>query len=86
MKKRVVKSRAKKQAAAKKGGRGQSSAAIDDRVVSAKQLLAMKRKAQARSRSLVASGALPPEAVLLLRPDRLKDASIEWPDAPLIDD
>lgn len=70
----------------KKSARGQSSAVANVRVVSGKRLWAMKRKAQARSRALVASDALPPEAVLLLRPDRLKGASIEWPDAPLIDD
>ena len=56
------------------------------RVVSGKQLWAMKRKAQARDRELVARGEVPPEAMLLLRPKRLQGAHIEWPAASLIDD
>ena len=56
------------------------------RVVSGKRLWAMKRKAQARDRALVARGEVPPEAMLLLRPKRLEGARIEWPDASLIDD
>jgi len=56
------------------------------RVVSGKQLWAMKRKAQARDRALVARGEVPPEAMLLLRPEHLQGAHIEWPDVSLIDD
>ena len=56
------------------------------RVVSGKQLWAMKRKAQARDHALAARGDVPPEAMLLLRPKRLEGARIEWPDASLIDD
>jgi DNA-damage-inducible protein J len=56
------------------------------RVVSGKQLRAMKRKAQARDRALVAQRVVPPEAMLLLRPERLRGARIEWPEAPLSDD
>jgi addiction module RelB/DinJ family antitoxin len=56
------------------------------RVVSGKQLWAMKRKAQARDHELAARGEVPPEAMLLLRPKRLQGAHIEWPDASLIDD
>ncbi len=56
------------------------------RVVSGKQLWAMKRKAQARDRELAARGEVPPEAMLLLRPKRLQGAHIEWPAASLIDD
>ena len=56
------------------------------RVVSGKHLWAMKRKAQARDHGLVARGEVPPAAVLLLRPERLRGARVEWPDASLIDD
>jgi addiction module RelB/DinJ family antitoxin len=56
------------------------------RVVSGKQLWAMKRKAQARDHALAARGEVSPEAMLLLRPKRLQGAHIEWPDASLIDD
>lgn len=56
------------------------------RVVSGKQLWAMKREAQARDHQLSARGEVPPEAMLLLRPGRLLGAHIEWPDASLIDD
>jgi len=55
------------------------------RVVSGKQMWAMKRKAQARDHALAARGEVLPEAMLLLRPRRLQGARIEWPDAPLID-
>jgi transcriptional regulator with XRE-family HTH domain len=55
-------------------------------VVSGKQLWAMKRKAQARDHKLAAAGEVPPEAMLLLRPERLQGAHIEWPEASLIDD
>jgi hypothetical protein len=56
------------------------------RVISGKQLWAMKRKAQARDHELAAHGAVSPEAMLLLRPKRLEGAHIGWPDASLIDD
>jgi addiction module RelB/DinJ family antitoxin len=56
------------------------------RVVSGKHLWAMKRKAQARDHELAARGEVPAGAVLLLRPERLQGALVEWPDAPLIDD
>jgi addiction module RelB/DinJ family antitoxin len=56
------------------------------RVVSGKQLWAMKRKAQARDHRLAARGEVPPQAMLLLRPARLKGARIEWPKGSLIDD
>ena len=55
------------------------------RVASGKQLWAMKRKAQARDQALVSRGAVPPEAMLLLRPERLRGAQIDWPEAPLSD-
>ena len=55
-------------------------------VVSAKQLWAMKRKAQARDRKLAAGGDVPPEAMLVLRPARLQGAKLEWPKVSLIDD
>src|SRR3989440_191274 len=51
------------------------------RVVSGKQLWAMKRKAQARDHALAARGDVPPEAMLLLRPKRLEGAGIRWPGA-----
>lgn len=56
------------------------------RMVSGKQLWAMKRKAQARDHEVAARGKVPPEAMLLLRPQRLQGAHIEWPDGSLIDD
>ncbi|HEX6998976.1 MAG TPA: type II toxin-antitoxin system RelB/DinJ family antitoxin [Gammaproteobacteria bacterium] len=56
------------------------------RVASGKRLWAMKRAAQARDRRLVASGKVPPEAMIMLRPERLKGAVIEWPEASLLDD
>jgi addiction module RelB/DinJ family antitoxin len=56
------------------------------RVVSGKHLWAIKRKAQARDHELAARGEVPPAAMLLLRPNRLKGALVEWPDASLIDD
>ena len=56
------------------------------RVVSGKHLWTMKRKAQARDHELAARGEVPPAAMLLLRPDRLQGALVEWPDASLIDD
>lgn len=56
------------------------------RVVSRKRLWAMKRAAQARDRKLVASGKVPPEAMIMLRPERLKGAVVEWPEDSLLDD
>jgi addiction module RelB/DinJ family antitoxin len=56
------------------------------RLVSGKHLWAMKRKAQARDHELAARGEAPPEAMLLLRPERLRGALVEWPAASLIDD
>jgi hypothetical protein len=50
---------------------------------SVKKLWAMKKKAQARDRALLASGEVTPEAMLLLRPEQLKGAKITWPEAPL---
>ena len=58
----------------------------DVRVISANHLWAMKRKAQARDHELAARGEVPPAAMLLLRPERLQGALVEWPDASLIDD
>jgi hypothetical protein len=56
------------------------------RVVSGKHLWAMKRKAQVRDHELAARGEVPPAAMLLLRPERLQGALVEWPDASPIDD
>ncbi|MFT3906026.1 MAG: type II toxin-antitoxin system RelB/DinJ family antitoxin [Steroidobacteraceae bacterium] len=53
------------------------------KVVSAKRLWAMKRAGQAQSRHLAASGAVPPEAVFLLRGEQVAQAKMRWPDAPL---
>ena len=69
--------------------RGRLPFAVRDaavRVVSGKHLWAMKRKAQARDHELAARGEMPPAAMLLLRPNRLQGALVEWPDASLIDD
>lgn len=56
------------------------------RVVSGKHLLAMKRKAQARDRELIASGKISPENIVMIRPDQVRGAKIKWPDVPLIDE
>lgn len=56
------------------------------RPISGKQARAMKRASQARDQALIAKGAVPAEAMLLLRPERLAGARVEWPEAPLIDD
>lgn len=56
------------------------------RVVSGKHLAAMKRAEQARDRDLAAAGALPAEARLMLRPERLEGAEIQWPSGSLLDD
>lgn len=54
--------------------------------ISAKQFWKMKRDAQKRDHKLASSGKVPPEAFLLLRPDRLKGAKLEWPDEDLLND
>ena len=56
------------------------------RPISGKQSRAMKRASQARDQALVAQGAVPAEAMLLLRPDRLAGARLEWPEESLIDE
>lgn len=53
------------------------------KVVSGKRLWAMKRAGQARSRALVASGAVAPDAVFLLRGEQAREVQVSWPDAPL---
>jgi hypothetical protein len=65
---------------------GAAKAGVRVRMVSAKHLWAMKRKAQMRDRRLVAAGFVKPEAMLLVRPELLKGARIEWADAGLNDD
>ena len=57
-----------------------------EQVTSGEQLWAMKRAAQARDRRLVESGEAPPEAMVMLRPARLKGAEIEWPGDSLLDE
>ncbi len=59
------------------------TARYDHEVVSAKRLWAMKRTGQAQSRRLVASGAVAPDAVFLLRGEQVAKAKVSWPDAPL---
>lgn len=54
----------------------------DVRGVSGKRLRAMKRASQARDRMLARRGDVPPEAMLLLRPERLRGARIQWPEDP----
>jgi addiction module RelB/DinJ family antitoxin len=56
------------------------------RRASAKQLWAMKRAAQARDRARVASGEVPAEAMLMLRPEWLEGAVVQWPEDSLLDD
>jgi addiction module RelB/DinJ family antitoxin len=56
------------------------------RVVTGKQLRAMKRAAQARDRELAAGGKVAPEAMLMLRPERLKGSHVEWPEDSLLDE
>lgn len=53
------------------------------RRVSGERLRAMKQSGQAQSRRLVASGAVHPEAVFLLRGEQVARAQVNWPDAPL---
>ena len=48
-------------------------------IVPAKQLWAMKRKAQARDHDNAVLGKVRPEAMLLLRPERLQGVQVEWP-------
>lgn len=55
-------------------------------VISAARMWALKRAAQARDRELVASGAVPPEAMLFIRPEMLRGAEIEWPKRSLLDE
>lgn len=52
------------------------------RAVPGKQLRAMKRASQARDRALAQRGDVSAEAMLLLRPERLRGARIEWPEEP----
>jgi addiction module RelB/DinJ family antitoxin len=69
--------------------RGRLAFAVRDadvRVTSANHLRVLKRKAQARDHELAVRGEVPPAAMLLLRPERLHGALVEWPDASLIDD
>lgn len=54
----------------------------DSRAVSGKQLRAMKRASQGRDRALAQNGDVEPEAMLLLRPGRLKGARLEWTEEP----
>lgn len=54
----------------------------DVRAVSGKQLRAMKRASQARDRALAQRDDVDPEAMLLLRPERLRGARLEWPEEP----
>lgn len=56
------------------------------RVVSGKQLRAMKRATQSRDRALVERGEVPPESMLMLRPERLKGARVEWPEDSQLDE
>jgi hypothetical protein len=58
----------------------------DVRIVPAKQLWAMKRKAQARDHENAALRKVRPEAMLLLRPERLQGVQVQWPDTSLTDD
>lgn len=52
------------------------------RAVPGKQLRAMKRASQARDRALAQRRDVAPEAMLLLRPERLRGARLEWPEEP----
>jgi addiction module RelB/DinJ family antitoxin len=56
------------------------------RVVSDKKLWAMKRASQARDRVLAAREEVPAEAMLMLRPQRLEGARLEWPEDSSLDD
>lgn len=58
---------------------------LQPRIASAAALAGMKRRAQARDRALVASGAVPPDAMLLLRRDQVVSARVEWPEADALD-
>lgn len=55
------------------------------RIVSGKQLWAMKRSAQARDRVVAERGEVPPEAMLMLGPERF-EARIKWPEDAQIDE
>ncbi len=56
------------------------------RTITKRLFWAMKRDQQARDQALVRAGKVPPEAMFLLREERLKDATLEWPNTPLVDD
>jgi addiction module RelB/DinJ family antitoxin len=56
------------------------------RVASGKYLRAMKRNSQKRDHDLAARGDMPQEALLLLRPDRMKGMKLEWPEGSLLDE
>lgn len=56
------------------------------RLTSQDRLWTMKREAQARDRLAVSRGAISPESMRMLREQRLLGASIEWPDASLLDE
>jgi len=55
----------------------------DVRAASGRQLRAMKRASQARDRALAQRDNVDPEAMLLLRPRRLRGARLEWPEEPV---
>lgn len=57
----------------------------DVRTISARRFWAMKRKQQSRDRELIARGVVQPDAMLLIRPERLHGAKIEWPKCSLLD-
>jgi hypothetical protein len=58
---------------------------VQSPAVSAAHMQALKRASQARDHALVASGAVPPEAMLLIRPEMLRGAIVEWPKESLLD-
>jgi len=55
------------------------------REASAAQLWEMKRRAQQRDRDLVAAGKLSAEDLMLIKPDALRGARIQWPESKLTD-
>lgn len=56
------------------------------RVVPARRLRAMKRAQQTRDREDLASGRLMPDEILLIRPERIGESKIRWPDDSALDD
>ena len=57
------------------------------KTISQRTSLRWKRQSPARDRELIASGKLPPEAMFLLRPERIRGARVvAWPDVSLTDD